>query len=180
MKTKIINYLLSFFSVVFTIVFLEFFLSHYLIEKTPLKFHFALPAALGAKMGVPEREVIAIMGDGSLQMNIQEMGTVFQTQAAVKMVVLNNEFLGMVRQWQELFFDRRYASTIMTNPDFITIAKGYHFETKLVTKREELAAAVAEMVASKKSYLLEVRVEKEDNVFPMIPSGASVSDIRLK
>lgn len=141
---------------------------------------FSLPAALGAKMGMPEREVIAVMGDGGLQMNIQEMGTVFQTQAAVKMVVLNNEFLGMVRQWQELFFDRRYASTVMTNPDFITIAKGYHFKTKQVTKREDLAAAVAEMVASKTSYFLEVRVEKEGNVFPMVPSGASVSEIRLK
>ncbi len=140
---------------------------------------FALPAALGAKMGVPEKEVIAVMGDGGLQMNIQEMGTVFQTQVAVKMVVLNNEFLGMVRQWQQLFFDKRYASTKMVNPDFITIAKGYHFETKQVIKREDLAAAVAEMVASKTSYFLEVRVEKEDNVFPMIPTGSSVSEIRL-
>ncbi len=140
---------------------------------------FGLPAALGAKMGKPEKEVIAVMGDGGLQMNIQEMGTVFQTKAAVKMVVLNNEFLGMVRQWQELFFDKRYASTVMTNPDFITIAKGYHFKTKQVTKREDLAAAVAEMVASKESYFLEVRVEKEGNVFPMIPTGAAVSEIRL-
>ncbi len=141
---------------------------------------FGLPAAIGAKMGQPEREVIAVMGDGGLQMNIQEMGTVFQTQAAVKMVILNNEFLGMVRQWQELFFDKRYASTVMTNPDFITIAKGYHFKTKLVTKREELADAVAAMVASKESYFLEVRVEKEGNVFPMVPTGASVSEVRLK
>ena len=141
---------------------------------------FGLPAAIGAKMGKPEKEVIAVMGDGGLQMNIQEMGTVFQTQAAVKMVILNNEFLGMVRQWQELFFDRRYASTVMTNPDFITIAKGYHFKTKQVTKREDLADAVAAMVASKESYFLEVRVEKEGNVFPMVPTGASVSEIRLK
>jgi len=141
---------------------------------------FGLPAALGAKMGQPNREVIAVMGDGGLQMNIQEMGTVFQSQAAVKVVVLNNEFLGMVRQWQELFFDKRYASTVMTNPDFIAIAKGYHFKTKLVTKREDLADAVAEMVASKQSYFLEVRVEKEGNVFPMVPTGASVSEIRLK
>jgi len=141
---------------------------------------FGLPAALGAKMGQPNKEVIAVMGDGGLQMNIQEMGTVFQTQTAVKMVILNNEFLGMVRQWQELFFDKRYASTVMTNPDFITIAKGYHFRTKLVTKREDLADAVAEMVASKESYFLEVRVEKEGNVFPMVPTGASVSEIRLQ
>ena len=140
---------------------------------------FALPAAIGAKMAAPEREVVAIIGDGGYQMNIQELGTIFQQKAAVKIVVLNNEFLGMVRQWQQLFFDKRYASTEMTNPDFVTIAKGYYIEGKRVTKREELADAVKEMIASKDSYFLEVCVEKEDNVFPMIPSGASVSDIRL-
>ncbi|WP_242130682.1 biosynthetic-type acetolactate synthase large subunit [Aestuariivivens marinum] len=140
---------------------------------------FALPAAMGAKMAEPERDVVAIIGDGGFQMNIQELGTIFQTQIPVKIVVLNNEFLGMVRQWQQLFFDKRYASTEMTNPDFITIAKGYHLETKRVTKREELAGAVEEMMASEGAYFLEVCVEKEDNVFPMIPSGASVSDIRL-
>ena len=94
-------------------------------------------------------------------------------------MVLNNGFLGMVRQWQQLFFDKRYASTEMTNPDFVTIAKGYYIEAKRVKKREELADAVKEMIASKDAYFLEVYVEKEDNVFPMIPSGASVSDIRL-
>ncbi|WP_223548962.1 biosynthetic-type acetolactate synthase large subunit [Aestuariivivens sp. NBU2969] len=140
---------------------------------------FALPAAMGAKMAEPERDVVAIIGDGGFQMNIQELGTIFQTQIPVKIVVLNNEFLGMVRQWQQLFFDKRYASTEMTNPDFITIAKGYHLETKRVTIREELAGAVEEMMASEGAYFLEVCVEKEDNVFPMIPSGASVSDIRL-
>ena len=140
---------------------------------------FALPAAIGAKMGAPEREVVAVIGDGGYQMTIQELGTIFQTKAAVKIVVLNNDFLGMVRQWQQLFFDRRYASTELTNPDFVTIAKGYHIEAKRVTKREELEAAVKEMLESKEAYFLEVCVEKEDNVFPMIPSGASVSDIRL-
>ncbi len=140
---------------------------------------FALPAAMGAKMAAPEREVVAIIGDGGFQMNIQELGTIFQQKIPVKIVVLNNEFLGMVRQWQQLFFDKRYASTEMTNPDFVTIAKGYYIEAKRVTKREELADAVKEMMASKESYFLEVCVEKEDNVFPMIPSGASVSDIRL-
>ncbi len=140
---------------------------------------FALPAAIGAKMAEPHREVVAIIGDGGYQMNIQELGTIFQQKVAVKIVVLNNEFLGMVRQWQQLFFDKRYASTEMTNPDFVTIAKGYHIEAKRVTKREELADAVKEMIESKSSYFLEVCVEKEDNVFPMIPSGASVSDIRL-
>ena len=141
---------------------------------------FALPAAIGAKMAAPDREVVAIIGDGGFQMNIQELGTIFQQKAAVKVVVLNNEFLGMVRQWQQLFFDKRYASTEMTNPDFIAIAKGYYMNAKRVTKREELAGAIKEMIASKEAYFLEVCVEKEDNVFPMIPSGASVSDIRLE
>ena len=140
---------------------------------------FALPAAIGAKMGAPEREVIAIIGDGGYQMTIQELGTIFQTKAAVKIVVLNNEFLGMVRQWQQLFFDKRYASTEMTNPDFVAIAKGYHIDANRVTKRENLTTAIEEMIASKDSYFLEICVEKENNVFPMIPTGASVSDIRL-
>lgn len=140
---------------------------------------FALPAALGSKMGAPDREVVAIIGDGGFQMTIQELGTIFQTQAAVKVVVLNNDFLGMVRQWQQLFFDKRYASTEMVNPDFVKIAEGYFIDAKRVTKREDLSSAVDEMIASDKPYFLEVCVEKEDNVFPMIPSGASVSDIRL-
>ena len=141
---------------------------------------FALPAAIGAKMGAPEREVVAIIGDGGYQMTIQELGTIFQTQVAVKIVVLNNDFLGMVRQWQQLFFDKRYASTEMTNPDFVTIAKGYHIDAVRVAKRNELDSAVKEMMLSKKPFFLEVCVEKEDNVFPMIPSGACVSDIRLE
>ncbi|WP_417359977.1 biosynthetic-type acetolactate synthase large subunit [Galbibacter sp.] len=140
---------------------------------------FALPAAIGAKMGAPERQVVAVIGDGGYQMTIQELGTIFQTNVPVKIVVLNNDFLGMVRQWQQLFFDKRYASTEMTNPDFVTIAQGYHIEAKKVTKREDLKDAVQAMIASEKAFFLEVRVEKEDNVFPMIPSGASVSDIRL-
>jgi acetolactate synthase-1/2/3 large subunit len=131
-------------------------------------------------MGAPQREVVAVIGDGGYQMTIQELGTIFQTQAAVKIVVLNNDFLGMVRQWQQLFFDKRYASTEMVNPDFVTIAKGYFLDAKRVDKRKNLDAAVAEMIASDKPYFLEVCVEKEDNVFPMIPTGASVSDIRLK
>ncbi len=140
---------------------------------------FALPAAIGAKMAAPDREVVAIIGDGGYQMTIQELGTIFQQKAAVKIVVLNNEFLGMVRQWQQLFFDKRYASTEMTNPDFVAIAKGYYIDAQKVTKREQLKDAVAEMMANEGPYFLEVCVEKEDNVFPMIPSGASVSDIRL-
>ena len=141
---------------------------------------FALPAAIGAKMASPSREVVAVIGDGGYQMTIQELGTIFQTKSAVKIVVLNNDFLGMVRQWQQLFFDKRYASTVMTNPDFVTIAKGYHIDAKRVTKRSELAGAIEEMMNSKDAYFLEVCVEKEDNVFPMIPSGASVSEIRLE
>ena len=141
---------------------------------------FALPAAIGAKMGAEDRHVVAVIGDGGYQMTIQELGTIFQTGTAVKIVVLNNDYLGMVRQWQQLFFDKRYASTEMTNPDFVTIAKGYNIEAQRVTKREELDRAVADMIASDKPYFLEVCVEKEDNVFPMIPTGASVSDIRLQ
>jgi len=141
---------------------------------------FALPAAIGAKMGAMEREVVAIIGDGGYQMTIQELGTIFQNKTPVKIVVLNNDHLGMVRQWQELFFERRYASTVMTNPDFVAIAKGYHIKANRVKERKDLQAAVSEMIASEEAYFLEVCVEKEDNVFPMIPSGASVSDIRLK
>ena len=141
---------------------------------------FALPAAIGAKMGAMDREVVAIIGDGGYQMTIQELGTIFQQQVAVKIVVLNNDFLGMVRQWQQLFFDKRYASTEMVNPDFVTIAKGFHINANRVSERKDLDQAVKEMMASDQPYFLEVCVEKEDNVFPMIPSGASVSDIRLE
>lgn len=141
---------------------------------------FGLPAAIGAKMGAMDREVVAIIGDGGYQMTIQELGVIFQHNVPVKIVVLNNDHLGMVRQWQELFFDRRYASTVMTNPDFVKIAEGYHIKSRRVSERGDLQEAVKEMMASKDPYFLEVKVEKEDNVFPMIPSGASVSDIRLK
>ena len=141
---------------------------------------FALPAALGAKMGAPKREVVAIIGDGGYQMTIQELGTIFQTGSAVKIVVLNNEYLGMVRQWQQMFFEKRYASTEMINPDFVAIAKGYYIDAKKVDKRKELKSSVKKMLNSKKPYFLEVKVEKEANVFPMIPSGASVSDVRLE
>ncbi|MEK6153694.1 biosynthetic-type acetolactate synthase large subunit [Flavobacteriaceae bacterium 3-367] len=141
---------------------------------------FALPAAIGAKMGAMDREVVAIIGDGGYQMTIQELGTIFQNKVPVKIVVLNNDHLGMVRQWQELFFESRYASTVMTNPDFVKIAEGYHITSKRVKERKDLKAAVTEMIDSQDAYFLEVCVEKEDNVFPMIPSGASVSDIRLK
>lgn len=141
---------------------------------------FALPAAIGAKMGAPDREVVAIIGDGGYQMTIQELGTIFQNNTAVKILVLNNGHLGMVRQWQELFFESRYASTIMSNPDFVKIAAGYNIEAARVSEREDLDAAVGAMIAHKGPYFLEVCVENEHNVFPMIPTGASVSEIRLK
>jgi len=140
---------------------------------------FALPAAMGAKMGAMNREVVAVIGDGGYQMTIQELGTIFQLQIPVKIVILNNDFLGMVRQWQQLFFDKRYASTEMINPDFVTIAKGYYLDSERVNERKDLRPAVERMIKSKKPYVLEICVEKEDNVFPMIPSGASVSDVRL-
>ena len=141
---------------------------------------FCLPAAIGAKFGMPQRQVIAVIGDGGFQMTIQELGTIFQTQIEVKILILNNQFLGMVRQWQDLFFDKRYSATEMMNPDFQTIAKGYGIPSQQVNDRDRLEEAVQEMLAHKGSYLLEVMVGKENNVFPMVETGASVSDIRLE
>jgi acetolactate synthase I/II/III large subunit len=141
---------------------------------------FGLPAAMGAKLGAPDRPVCLFVGDGGFQMTIQELGTIFQTKIPVKIVLLNNNFLGMVRQWQELFFDSRYASTELINPDFQTIAKGYHIEALKVTERDDLEGAIQAMVNHEGAFLLEVVVEKEGNVFPMVPAGASVSDIRLE
>lgn len=141
---------------------------------------FSLPAAMGAKMGAPEKEVVAVIGDGCFQMTLQELGTIYQSKIGVKIVILNNNFLGMVRQWQQLFFDRRYSSTEMVNPDFVQIAKGFFIPGKKVTAREDISAAIDEMLATEGAYLLEVVVEKEDNVFPMVPAGAPVSTIRLE
>lgn len=141
---------------------------------------FGLPAAIGAKLGRPDRPVVLFVGDGGFQMNIQELGTIFQTKVPVKIVLLNNNFLGMVRQWQELFFDKRYASTELINPDFQTIAKGYGLTTEKVTERDQLDDAITRMIADENAFLLEVVVEKEGNVFPMVPAGASVSDVRLE
>ncbi len=141
---------------------------------------FALPAALGAKIGDQKREVIAVIGDGGFQMTIQELGTIFQTKAAVKIIILNNNFLGMVRQWQQLFFEKRYASTEMINPDFVAIAKGYFIESSKVSIRENLNKEIIKMLNHDGPYLLEVIIEKEENVFPMIPTGSSVADIRLE
>lgn len=141
---------------------------------------FCLPASIGATLGAPHRTVIGIIGDGGFQMTIQELGTIFQFQIPVKIVVLNNEFLGMVRQWQQLFFEKRYSSTEMTNPDFVAIAKGYQLHAQRVTKREELDSALDAWLNHQGPTFLEVVVEQEENVFPMVPSGASVSDVRLE
>jgi acetolactate synthase-1/2/3 large subunit len=140
---------------------------------------FALPAAMGAKVGVPEKEVVAIIGDGCFQMTLQELGTIYQSEIGVKIVILNNNFLGMVRQWQQLFHDKRYSSTEMINPDFVQIAKGFYIPGKKVSTRGEIDAAIDEMLAHKGAYLLEVVVEQEGNVFPMVPAGAPIASIRL-
>ncbi len=141
---------------------------------------FALPAAMGAQVGQKNEKVVAIAGDGGIQMTIQELGTIFQYNIPVKIVVLNNNFLGMVRQWQQLFFEKRYSFTEMINPDFIKIADGYGIVGKCVSKREDLQEALQTMYDSDGPYFLEVKVEMEENVFPMVPSGESVSNIRLE
>lgn len=140
---------------------------------------FALPAAIGAKYGAPKRTVIAVMGDGGAQMNIQELGTIMQFKPNVKILILNNSFLGMVRQWQELFHEKRYSFTDIQSPDFVQVAKGYGIKGNKVALREELKAALQEMLAHPESYLLEVAVRMEDNVFPMVPQGKGVSEIVL-
>ena len=141
---------------------------------------FALPAGLGAKLGAPDREVIVVVGDGGIQMNIQELATIFQYQIPVKILLLNNNFLGMVRQWQQLFFDRRYSFTEMVNPDFVKVADGFGIRGRKLTDRKDLQECIDEMIASPGPYLLEVIVEKEENVFPMIPTGSSVSEMLLE
>jgi acetolactate synthase-1/2/3 large subunit len=141
---------------------------------------FGLPAAIGAKVALPQKQVIAVLGDGGFQMTIQELGTIMQSNIAVKILVLNNNFLGMVRQWQQLFFDRRYSFTEMKNPDFIAIAKGYGIKGKKITERKDLMNGLTEMLDSSESFLLEVVVENEENVFPMVTTGASVSEIILE
>ena len=141
---------------------------------------FALPAAFGAKVGAPDRDVVAIIGDGCFQMTLQELGTIVQNKQPVKAIILNNNFLGMVRQWQQLFHERRYSFVELQNPDFITIARGFGMDGHTCHDRETLSDSLDTMLAHDGPYLLEVIVEKEENVFPMVPSGASVSQIRLK
>jgi len=139
-----------------------------------------LPAAIGAKLGAPERTVVEIVGDGGFQMTLQELGTIMQYKTDIKIIILNNQFLGMVRQWQQLFMDKRYSFVDIQSPDFVQVAKGYGIAGKSISNRKDLKAALQEMLTHKGSYLLEVMVGKENNVFPMVPQGCSVSEIRLK
>ncbi|MDR1416418.1 MAG: biosynthetic-type acetolactate synthase large subunit [Prevotellaceae bacterium] len=141
---------------------------------------FGLPAAIGAKVAAPDREVALFVGDGGIQMTIQELGTIMQDDVGVKIVLLNNSFLGMVRQWQELFFGKRYVATPMVNPDFVKLAEAYGIRGRRVSERAELEAAADEMFAHKGAYLLEVAVQPEGNVFPMVPAGASLEEIRFE
>jgi acetolactate synthase-1/2/3 large subunit len=141
---------------------------------------FGLPASIGAKFGAPDRQVIAIIGDGGFQMTLQELGTIMQNEVDVKILILNNQFLGMVRQWQQLFNDKRYSFVDIASPDYVTLAKAYGIEGQRVNQREILRDALATMLHHKGAYLLEVMVGKENNVFPMVPQGCSVSEIRLK
>ncbi|MBW4890945.1 biosynthetic-type acetolactate synthase large subunit [Mucilaginibacter sp. HMF5004] len=141
---------------------------------------FALPAAIGAKFGTPDREVVAIIGDGGFQMTCQELGTIMQSGINVKIIILNNRFLGMVRQWQELFNEKRYSFVDIQSPNFVTLASAYGIPGKTINNRTDLPGALKEMLANKGSFLLEVMVTKENNVFPMVPQGCSVSEIRLK
>ena len=131
-------------------------------------------------MGRPDKDVILFVGDGGIQMTIQELDTISQNNINVKIVLMNNHFLGMVRQWQQRFFDKRYSFTELKSPNFMKIAEGYGIESVQVTKREELEKAVDKMLSSKKSFFLEVLVEKEDNILPMIEPGAGVSEIKLE
>ena len=140
---------------------------------------FGLPAAIGAKFGAPEREVVVFTGDGGMQMTIQELGTISQEKLAIKIVILNNHFLGMVRQWQELFFEKRYSFTEIQSPDFVKVADAYGIPGSKVHNRSELQGAMSKMIDHKGPYLLEVMIEKEDNIFPMVPAGKSVSQIIL-
>ena len=141
---------------------------------------FALPAALGVKLAYPEKEVVAFIGDGGFQMTLQELGCFSQWDVRAKIVILDNEYLGMVRQWQQLFFEKRYSSVELKNPNFCMIAEGFGIKAKKVTKSSELKVAVTEMLAYPGPFLLHVMVEKEENVFPMVPAGASCSEIVLE
>ena len=141
---------------------------------------FALPAAIGAKMANPGKQVVAIIGDGGFQMTLQELGTIMQNNIGVKIIILNNEYLGMVRQWQQMFFEKRYSFTNIQSPDFVALAASYNIKGVKVEKQEDLSNALDQLLNTENAFLLEVKVAKEDNVFPMVPTGASVAEIRLQ
>jgi acetolactate synthase-1/2/3 large subunit len=141
---------------------------------------FALPAAIGAKMANPKKQVIAIIGDGGFQMTLQELGTMMQNNIGVKIIILNNGYLGMVRQWQQMFFEKRYSFTDIQSPDFVALAASYNIKGQKVERQEDLNHALDQLLNSENAYLLEVKVAREDNVFPMVPTGASVAEIRLQ
>ncbi|UOF94273.1 MAG: biosynthetic-type acetolactate synthase large subunit [Bacteroides sp.] len=141
---------------------------------------FAIPASLGVQIGSPNQQVIVIVGDGGFQMTMQELGTISQYKLPIKIIILNNQYLGMVRQWQQLFFEKRYSFVSMQNPDFCKIADGFNIKNLLVKERHNLSNALDKMINSKEAFLLTIFVGKELNVFPMVPTGSSVSDIRLK
>ena len=140
---------------------------------------FGIPAAIGAKIAAPERTVCLFCGDGGFQMTMQELGTIMQENIGIKMIIMNNNFLGMVRQWQELFYNERYSSTPLVNPDFTTIASAYGIKSRLVNEREELDGAIGEMLADDKSFLLIVNVDMKELIYPMIPAGGSVTNILI-
>lgn len=141
---------------------------------------FSVPAAIGAKVGAPNRQVFSVVGDGGIQMTIQEFGTIMQEKLPIKILLLNNEYLGMVRQWQQLFFEKRYSFTHMVSPDFIALAKSYGIKGKKIDERKDLDQVLNEFINFRGPYLLEVKVEKEDNIFPMVATGTSVDDVRLE
>lgn len=141
---------------------------------------FALPAAIGAKMANPEKQVVAIIGDGGFQMTLQELGTMMQNNIGVKIIILNNGYLGMVRQWQQMFFEKRYSFTDIQSPDFVALAASYNIKGQKIERQEDLNQALDQLLNSENAYLLEVKVAREDNVFPMVPTGASVAEIRLQ
>jgi acetolactate synthase-1/2/3 large subunit len=141
---------------------------------------FGLPAAIGAWYGAPEKTVVAIIEDGGFQMTLQELGTIMQNNIGVKIIILNNEYLGMVRQWQQMFFEKRYSFTNIQSPDFVALAASYNIKGVKVEKQEDLSNALDQLLNTENAFLLEVKVAKEDNVFPMVPTGASVAEIRLQ
>jgi len=140
---------------------------------------FGIPAAIGAKLGRMDKQVISFIGDGGFQMTIQELGTILHYKIPVKLVILNNNFLGMVRQWQDMFFHKRYAETELINPDFVAIAKAYNIDSEKISERAGLKDGLKKMLDAEGPYVLEVVVEKEDNVLPMVAPGASVSEVTL-